>query len=88
MAIFAPGKLSGAIDALDDSTPGHVGQGGRSGVGCVGYVEWGLRGEVIIVSVSKSITPFENPLISEPQDPDPPYQLHCLKVRIRDAKKE
>ena len=24
MAIFAPGKLSGTLGALDDSTPGHV----------------------------------------------------------------
>jgi hypothetical protein len=35
VAIFRPGKLSGTLGALDDSTPGHVGRGVRGGAGCV-----------------------------------------------------
>ncbi len=36
MAIFRPGKLWGALDALDDSTPGHVIRGGRPATGASG----------------------------------------------------
>ena len=45
---FHPGKLSGTLDALDDSTPGHVGRGGLGGRRVVGCVERGLRVETAL----------------------------------------